>query len=391
MSERLPRILHCPSAVGGHPQGLACAERKLGLESVSVAFEQNYLNYQTDEVLYKSSDRLLAREAKRWALLRRALREFDIVHFNFGRTIMPMSFIPTASYPPTHRFSRGNRIYDLMVRLMQMRDLPLLKRAGKGIVVTYQGDDARQGDYCRKHFAVSPAHEVQDGYYTSQSDARKRRAISMMARYADKIYALNPDLLHVLPSHAEFLPYASVDPAEWLPVEHKADRNSVPVVLHAPSHRGVKGTGYILDAVKQLREDGLKFEFLLVEQLSRAEARRLYERADLLIDNLLVGWYGGLAVELMALGKPVICYIREGDVKFVPTEMRDDLPVIPASPDTISEVLKKCLTAERPALPALGRRSRAYVEKWHAPLKIAARLKDAYGMILSSKVKGYVV
>ncbi len=58
---------------------------------------------------------------------------------------------------------------------------------------------------------------------------------------------------------------------------------------------------------------GVRFEFTLVEGLHREEAKRLYERADLFVDQLILGWYGGVAVELMALGKPVIAHIRPGD------------------------------------------------------------------------------
>ena len=56
------RVLHCPELVGGNAQQLARAERALGLESVAVAFEQTVFAYDTDEVLFAPSDRLLRRE-----------------------------------------------------------------------------------------------------------------------------------------------------------------------------------------------------------------------------------------------------------------------------------------------------------------------------------------
>jgi glycosyltransferase involved in cell wall biosynthesis len=103
------------------------------------------------------------------------------------------------------------------------------------------------------------------------------------------------------------------------------------------------------------------------------------------VDQLLAGWYGGLAVELMALGKPVISYIRESDLKFIPQEMRKDLPIISAAPATIYSVLKEWLTVRRDELPKVGQSSRAYVEKWHDPVKIAARLKSEYEAILANR------
>jgi hypothetical protein len=70
----------------------------------------------------------------------------------------------------------------------------------------------------------------------------------------------------------------------------------VPVIVHAPTHRAVKGTDVLLDAVAQLRAEGLRFELVLVEGVTRTEARRIYEEADLCVDQLFAGWYGGLAV-----------------------------------------------------------------------------------------------
>jgi glycosyltransferase involved in cell wall biosynthesis len=383
------RVLHCPEIIGGNPQGLARAERELGLESWVVAFRSSYLRYEVDEYLWDDRDNLFTREIKRWKLLVRALKDFDIIHFNFGSSIMP-SWTPLrgTGYTKNFRSLAGQlvgRIIRCYARLFELRDLPLLKRAGKGIVVTYQGTDARQRDFCLDNFPITYFNEVDTGRFPTETDAHKRYKIATFARYADRIYALNPDLLHVLPSKAEFLPYARIDLREWQPV-NKDDANlENPVLVHAPTHRRAKGTHYILEAVARLRAEGIPFEFVLVEGLPHTEARRIYHRADLLIDQLLAGWYGGLALELMALGKPAISYIREGDLQFLPEQMRSDLPIINATPTTVYSVLKEWLTIRKYELPDVGRRSRAYVEQWHDPLKTATRLEHEYQAILASK------
>jgi hypothetical protein len=236
-------------------------------------------------------------------------------------------------------------------------DLKLLRRAGKGIVVTFQGDDARQGDYCLAHHEITPVRELYGQAYDSRTDANKRRLIAKFERYADRIYALNPDLLSVLPPRARFLPYANVhlDSSWKLSAQERA--NSSPLrLLHAPTNRATKGTGYVLEAVRRLKDvDRLDVELELVEGVPRKEARKAYERADLFIDQLLVGWYGGLAVEGMALGKPVVCYLRDADLKHIPPEMRADLPLIRATPATLYDVLKEWATRRRGELRARAR------------------------------------
>jgi len=381
------RVLHCPSSVAGHPPGLARAERELGLASRSVVFHPSAFRYPVDEVLCPPTAgptaKAVWRELHRFRLLWKALREADVVHFNFGETTMPQGAHGTAW--PGSPFGKGlHRLYGLYARALEMRDLAWLKRAGKGIAVTFLGDDARQGDYCRDHFRIHPADEVDPAYYAPAVDAHKRRRIARFDAVADRIYAVNPDLLHVLPSRATFLPYAAVDPRRWPVVPWTLPADGVPVVAHAPSHRGVKGTRFVLDAVRRLQAEGVPLEFLLIENRPHAEARRLYERAHLLVDQLLVGWYGTVAVEFMAMGKPVMCYLRESDLGFLPAGMRADLPVIPTGPDTIYETLKTWLTARRDALADAGRRGRAYVETWHDPLEIAARLKTDYEAITAA-------
>ncbi len=380
------RILHCPTTVGGNPQGLARAERELGLLSWSIAFEQNYFLYDADETLRTAGQSPLITEFKRWWVLWRALKHFDILHFNCGLSIMPQPLPLNAMLLKKHHWLKL-QVYNYYAQIFTLRDLPLLKRGGKGIVVTYQGDDARQGNFCLANFEISPASEVELGYYSAKSDAQKRFRVKKFAEYADRIYALNPDLLSVLPPHAQFLPYSHIDLRDWRPVNNGDLDSKVPVVLHAPSHRGVKGTKYILDVISRLKKEGVALDLILVEGLSHKDARSVYERADLLIDQLLCGWYGGLAVEFMALGKPVICYIRNGDLKFIPEDMRRDLPIINATPATLYSVVKDWLTVRKHELPEVGRRSRAYVDKWHDPLKIAARLKKEYEAIVTSKRK----
>lgn len=371
------KILHCPDLVGGNPYGIAKAERAIGLTSHCVALRPHPFGYPADQIL--SSGGEIAAQIARWRLLALAMGDYDVIHFNFGQSTMPQRIPEDLSskrgYPIWAR-----RLYNAYASALELKDLKLLKRVGKCIVMTYQGDDARQGDFLRSRYKISPADE--SGYYTLESDRLKRERIETVNQYADAIFALNPDLLHVLPASARFMPYANLDIASIQPVSPRS--RAIPVVVHAPSHQGAKGTRFVLDAVKRLKSEGIRLEFVLVEGLSHAEAMSLYADADLLIDQLLVGWYGGLGVELMALGKPVVAYIREEDMGFIPSAMRADLPVVNATPGSIYEVLRELLTVRRHELGTLGMRSRRYVEAWHDPIRVASMLKTTYERVMQS-------
>ena len=47
--------------------------------------------------------------------------------------------------------------------------------------------------------------------------------------------------------------------------------------------------------------------------------------------------------------------------------------------------MKEWLTVRKQELPEIGQLSRAYVEKWHDPVKIASRLKSEYEAVLASR------
>jgi hypothetical protein len=136
-------------------------------------------------------------------------------------------------------------------------------------------------------------------------------------------------------------------------------------VAHAPSQRGIKGTEHIETAVRELRSEGVPVRLDLVEGVSHGEAMRRFERADFAVDQLHIGWYGGFAVEMMALGRPVICHIDDEDNPF-----GAELPVVRATPDTVRERIRDLVT-DRDRRLSLGRDSRAFVEKHHDPRTVA--------------------
>lgn len=371
------RILHTPTLTGNHPGTLARAERAVGLDSSCISLYGSRFGFATDEQLWQEGDGLLRKEWKRWALLWRAIRQFDVIHFNFGRSLAP-PLVPWSEYH--HSFPKKNLkklLYCLYARLVGVRDVWLLKKLGKKIVVTFQGDDCRINEYFAAHCTYHICDYSPLEYRTPAWDALRRRNTAMFAKHADIIYALNPDLLRVLPAHAQFLPYANVDIRQWQPV-YGPQLPECPLVIHAPSQRNVKGTDYVLAAVETLRAEGVSFRFQLVEDMAHDKVQALYAQSDLLIDQLRAGWYGGLAVELMSLGKPVIAYMREEDMARLPTALREALPVINANPDTITDVLRQWLTNRKGELAQRGRDSRRFVEAWHDPQVIAQKLKDDY-------------
>ncbi|MBF8731391.1 glycosyltransferase family 1 protein [Pseudomonas guariconensis] len=380
------KVLHAPTAVGGNPPALSKALRKQGIDSECCIITQNYLAYEVDRVLVPTGARFLRCELTRLKFIFECLFKYDIIHYNAGTTIATANII---EWPGKAKgvSSLKRFVYSAYLRGLQYFEVSLFRLFGKRLFVTYQGDDARQGGYCQAHYPISIASQVDEGYYSARSDAFKQRNIAYLAKHCEQVYALNPDLLNVLPADAKFVPYSHVDFNDWK-ASYEGLRSDRPLrIVHAPTHRRVKGTDLILEALEALKEEGFAFELILVEGLSQAEARARYEQADVLIDQLFAGWYGGLAVELMALGKPVLVYLREEDLRFIPEQMRADLPFINANPFTVKDRLREVLGMPREALVDLAQRSRAYVERWHDPKQIAALVADDYLASINTRSK----
>jgi glycosyltransferase involved in cell wall biosynthesis len=351
------RVLHVPDAVGGNPQGLARAERELGLRSKSVVFVPSPFAYEADEVLGGPGVGKTRYLLRRLRLLGAALGNYDVVHFNFGRTLAPAR--------------------------IAYADLPLLRRLGKVIAVTFQGDDARRGDIARARGGRSLPVVLPD-LYPPETDQARRARVAAFDRYADLIFYLNPDLAKALPARAAFMPYAHVHPRGQRSAADRPEDGPF-VIVHAPTDRRIKGTSFVVAAVEQLQAEGFDVELRLVEGLSNLEANALYGAADLAVDQLHAGWYGGFAVEAMSYEMPVVSFIREDDLDVLDPGMRRDLPVLSASPETLSAVLRDALSSGRAAIRELGTRSADYVATWHNPRTIAADVIARYEAAAAQK------
>ena len=158
-------------------------------------------------------------------------------------------------------------------------------------------------------------------------------------------------------------------------------------ILHAPTNRAIKGTSLLLAASRQL-ESTHPHELDLVEGASHDEAVRRSAEVDIVVDQVRIGWYGGLAMEAMASGRPTVAFLNDDDLARIPAAMRSELPIVNASPESLPERLAGLL--ENAALRTeLGQRGTEFVRRWHHPLKIARRLLDLYADPSQSFWEGY--
>jgi glycosyltransferase involved in cell wall biosynthesis len=327
-----PRILHAPADVAGNAFGLSRAERELGLRSDVAVIRAGRFGYGADIHLGAGDQGIVRRLGSRVAFMRRALQDYDIVHFNFGQTLFAW------------------RMFGHV-----LSELPLFKRAGKTILVTFQGCDVRPWECC---FCRLRHCRDEDRYRLPNAER--------LLRYADRCFHLNPDLRRWLPG-SRFLPYSSVDPRALVPMGLPPAREEL-LVAHAPTDRAYKGTRHVLDAIRQLQLEGVPVRLDLIESVPHREVIPRLRDADVVVDQLNIGWYGGLSVEAMALGKPVLCHIREETPKDNP--FGAELPIVRATAASLVARIRD-LAGDRDARLRLGAAGRAFVERRHDPRLVA--------------------
>ena len=99
LKEKL-KILHAPTTVGGNPQGLAEAEKSCGYDSRTLTINQNYFAYKADIVVLDGDEGMLKSHFKRWKAMLSALRNYNVLHYNFGQTIAPFRPDTTSNTHP---------------------------------------------------------------------------------------------------------------------------------------------------------------------------------------------------------------------------------------------------------------------------------------------------
>lgn len=218
-------------------------------------------------------------------------------------------------------------------------DLAELKKKNKLIVSVFVGDDVRWYPSMKQEFEKYglPVISYPQNYDHSPRALEKRLSlIRTSERYADHIFSrLDQAQLQLRPYYRWNM---MVPPAKFHnKPEQRKDR---PLVAHAPSNRSIKGTSVILEVFERLKNEGVSFESLLIENMPNSKAIELYGDADIVIDQLLCPGGGKLGTEALASGCIVMSNMSYGKY---PQKNPADCPIIDINPDNLYEKLKELI------------------------------------------------
>jgi hypothetical protein len=310
------KILYFGHEVGNQMALYAREARQHGHEAISVNIGKDVRFFSNE---YNFQQRGIWLDFRRLCFALYAIFHFDAFHFFYGVSLVSIW-----------------RFHHL--------DLWLLKLLRKKIVVHFRGSELVNPDHYRylsgeKQFEVEPEH---------LSSNRIKWAKSW-EKYADVILVSTPDLLGISP-RAQWIPQV-IDVSEW-PFIHR-DFSS-PLAIHAPTRKKLKGTQFFEVAAQQIQ-----IPLELIE--GNSTPMQAMNRGNLGFDQLIIGWYGKVAVEMMAMGIPVVVYIES---RYLPDGL-SLVPVIQATTTNLRERLEDYLSWPVEKKKALAEEARTFVETHH--------------------------
>lgn len=250
-------------------------------------------------------------------------------------------------------FLYGDTFWFIKSRYFPNLDLPILKLFGKKVAMAFVGCDIRKyrpDAYCCRGCQIKCNNSLKRNI----ARGAEKYANLILTRHACADFLTNKNYLRC-----------------WAPLNLKKYKpnyiiNRKPLILHAPSDRGIKGTKYIQSAITRLKKEGFQFRFKILENKSHDQVIRELNRADIVVDSLFGGWYGIFAAESMAHGKVVLGYIDPENIKqekLIP-------PVISVNQGNIYKKLKQVLIMKPKARLILGKKARQFIENHHDERKI---------------------
>lgn len=303
--------------------------KELDAESVNIFVlpEKHYKTNFTYEFSYFDKSRI-RRYFLTFKNFLRFFNKYDIFHFLSGET--------------------------LLTRKLRPLEFRLYKLLGKRIVLNFVGSDIRSEFYLYwkdKHLKEYLAGTDNP----DKTSPNQKKLINDALKYGDYLIVSTPDLLEFLPK-AKFQP-VTLDLDRFLneiksATPYPKEKDEI-VILHVPSNSSLKGTAHIKRITEEFaRKSKLKVKVLIPEKsaetstdlvytMTRYELFKMLNTADIVIDQLVIGWYGLQSVEALAAGKQVICYID----KKLENYLYPDCPIHNADLNTLESVLEKCVQA----------------------------------------------
>ncbi|WP_343636892.1 glycosyltransferase [Fluviicola sp.] len=330
--------------------------KESGQDVSAISFEENRSIYNSFENIHcVFPDQKLSWLAYKWKTLRgtrklySSVKQADVIHVYSNLTL------------PT-------KYEDKLLRFLFLKVAKHKKK-----FITYVGSEVRipetdfPGNPFYKKAFQNPAYEYP---YESQACSFKHQR-----KFSELGFELisTPDTLHYISDtffkSGKMTFHAGAASTSF----HKKENPEEIRVVHAPSAPVAKGSSIIRQAMENISARHPQVNYVELQQVSNERYQELVATCDLYIDQVIWGFHGVAAIQAMALGKPVVCYLHEIPLQYIP----EDHPIINSNPSTLEATIEKFILNPQ-LFDDTGKKSIAYYENYHSPKAVAQRLLKTY-------------
>lgn len=351
------KILHGTNEIATLMKTQAEAQRILGHEVTTVEYSVGHIQNGDIRLFVRTPQKGVRSDENRKRIFSQFINEhlldYDVYHFYFGTSLY-----------------------------MDLSDLDILRKNGKTIIMHLCGADCHNRvpnqsifDHFRRVYHNHPAD------MPPMMIRGQHRALSIIDQAVDAFITGT-----WLIDHAPRLALMPRTNKSWgIPIEIQAWRDRIASVdvtdkdpdkvyiLHAPTSWHTKGSDFVIPVLDKLKRDGYPIEIILIQGMLPSEIHRMFAKADIVIEQILAGWYAQFACEMMAVGKPVVSRIDP----YLQSQVGLSPPLVNASPHTLYEELVK-LIEDIDYRERVGEAEMAYVEEHHDHMKIGQDLLELY-------------
>lgn len=311
--------------------------------------------------------------------------DYNLSHWNknSGGILLALQyaafFVMCIAAKRVHAYVDGGILPSLRRRSFNRIELALYRILGVELIIWTYGADVRYREGTEKLGVPNCCVDCPSvGTACICETALWKENYTRVSTHATAVFSMG-DMIEYTPGSRNDLFFWPVDlkakdGERYQPAYPNGEKGTPLQVVHAPNHREFKGSRYLIETVAELQAEGFPIELVLVEKRSNTEALEIYRGADVIFDQCLIGFHGYFALEAMALGKPVMCFIRKPNEYLLHAE---ECPFINCHVTTLKADFLR-LIEQRDELAEIGRKGRAYIEKYFSLEAFADRLARAY-------------
>jgi hypothetical protein len=320
-----PKILYGTMEIANHISHYLSYFRSQEFDVLGVNYFPNYLEYNCD---FSYNPATIAPDNPTGLFALNAIdliADYDVFHFVFNRTLMPNS-----------------------------TDIIPLKQLNKKVFMHNLGSEIRIPEIAKKHH---PFWNNAQDYLDGLNSEMIKNNLKTFSRWIDHCIVNDYEMKSYVKDYYKNVHMIGL-PIDLEKYAYKPQEDHLPIrIVHAPTNKSVKGSIFFEEAIEKLSQK-YHISYQRIENMDHEQAINLINDSDIVLDQLIIGTYGSLAMESMAMGKCIVSFINPN----LDTPHNEPIPIWNTTIENVYDRIEEIILSFEKRL-SLSNKARNYVER----------------------------